>query len=91
MPHSKATHLLDTDILSLSMRCQEPAFSRVTNYFVTNEKLSYSAMTRYEVRRGLLARYATSRIKKFELLCESNDVIPIDDAVLDRAAAIYAD
>jgi tRNA(fMet)-specific endonuclease VapC len=90
VPHSKATHLIDSDILSLSMRSQEPAFSRVKNYFVTNEKLSFSAMTRFEVLRGLLAKNATTQTKKFELLCVSNDVISIDLPILDRAAYIYA-
>jgi tRNA(fMet)-specific endonuclease VapC len=72
------------------MRRQEPAFSRVTNYFVTNGQLSFSAMTRFEVLRGLRARNASTRITDFDLLCQSNDVIPIDQPVLDRAAYLYA-
>jgi tRNA(fMet)-specific endonuclease VapC len=47
-------------------------------------------ITRYEILRGLKARGATGQQRAFESFCATNSVLPLTDAVVVRAADIYA-
>jgi tRNA(fMet)-specific endonuclease VapC len=48
-------------------------------------------MTRYEILRGLHAKRAISQLAAFEQFCALNEVLPITDAIIARAASIYGD
>lgn len=50
-----------------------------------------SVMTRFEALRGLKAKGAAAQIRSFELFCAANEVLPLTDAIVVRAADIYAD
>ena len=41
--------------------------------------------------RGLNAKRATEQLAKFEILCASMQILPLTDAIIIRAAGIYAD
>lgn len=83
--------LLDTDILSALMRSTPSVLNRAQDYLAVHGKLSFSLMTRFEILRGLKAKRATKQLAAFGAFCASSQVLPIDAAVVDRAADIYAD
>lgn len=83
--------LLDTDILSAIMRRQPQAVMHARQYLTEHPRLSLSIITRYEVLRGLLAKNAQRQRSAFDRLCTASEVLPLDEAVIARAAEIYAD
>lgn len=83
--------LLDTDILSALMRREEVALEYARDYLAFHPQLSISLITRYEVMRGLKAKNASAQLKRFDILCASLEVLPPSDAIIERAADIYAD
>jgi tRNA(fMet)-specific endonuclease VapC len=83
--------LLDTDILSAVMRQKPAVMPRARAYLAANGQLTFSIITRYEVLRGLYARGATTQLAAFNRLCRANVVLPLTDAIVVRAAGIYAD
>jgi tRNA(fMet)-specific endonuclease VapC len=46
--------------------------------------------TRYKILRGLKARRATRQIARFEQRCQQSVVLPVTDAIIVRAADVYA-
>jgi tRNA(fMet)-specific endonuclease VapC len=86
-----APALLDTDILSAIMRRQPQAVVHARHYLTEHPRLSLSIITRYEVLRGLLAKGAHRQRSAFDRLCAASEVRPLDEAVIARAAEIYAD
>lgn len=83
--------LLDTDTLSAIMRRDPRVLPRAAAYLAIHQRFTWSVITRYEVLRGLHARNATTQLAAFERLCAANDVLPLTDAAVVRAAAIYGD
>jgi len=83
--------LLDTDVLSGLMRKTPVALNRATRYLSDHPQLTISAITRFEILRGLKAKGATAQLTAFKIFCTTNEVLPIDDPVIERAADIYAD
>jgi tRNA(fMet)-specific endonuclease VapC len=83
--------LLDTDILSAVMRRRQPAWTRAQAYLGDHQLLSFSIVTRFEILRGLKARQASVQQVTFDRLCAASHVLPLVDAVVIRAADIYAD
>lgn len=83
--------LLDTDILSAILRGHSPAISRSQAYLADHGRLTFSIITRYEMRRGLLASGATIRLLVFERLCAQSEILPLTDHVVDQASLVYAD
>ncbi len=56
-----------------------------------HSQFSFSIITRYEILRGLKAKNATKQIAAFERLCASSNVIALTDAIVVKAAEIYAE
>ncbi|MGH7199277.1 MAG: type II toxin-antitoxin system VapC family toxin [Planctomycetaceae bacterium] len=83
--------LLDTDIVSALMRRDATATARARIYFADHHQYTFSAITRFEVLRGLLVRRTTVRAAEFQRLCLMSQILPLTDAVIDRAAVVYAD
>jgi tRNA(fMet)-specific endonuclease VapC len=83
--------LLDTDILSAVMRQFPPALAHAQAYLAVHHHLTFSSITRYEILRGLHAKNATVQLAAFELLCDVSRILPLTDAIVMRAATIYAD
>ncbi len=83
--------LLDTDVLSGLMRKTPAALNRARSYLADHRQLTISLVTRFEILRGLKAKRATSQLAAFDSFCGNNEVVPITDAVIVRAAEIYAD
>ncbi|CAN5764088.1 type II toxin-antitoxin system VapC family toxin [soil metagenome] len=83
--------LLDTDILSNLMRRHPVAIGRAQTYLATYPQLTISILTRYEILRGFRARGATTQLTTFDRFCSANEGLPLTDAIIVRAADIYAD
>ena len=83
--------LLDTDILSALMRRHPAASTHARAYLAVHHRLTFSIITRYEILRGLYAKNATAQLAAFDRLCRVSTILPLTDAIVIRAATIYAD
>jgi tRNA(fMet)-specific endonuclease VapC len=82
--------LLDTDVLSALMRRVPSAVNRARTYLADHQQLTISLVTRFEILRGLKAKRATTQLTVFDSFCANNEVLPITDQIIVRAADIYA-
>jgi predicted nucleic acid-binding protein len=82
--------LLDTDILTevFKLRNQSVAAS-ATAYLQKHGQFAISAMTRFEVTRGLRHKRAAQSLNRFEWMCARMLVIPVSEDVLDKAADLW--
>lgn len=46
-------------------------------------------MTRYEIVRGYKDQGATTQLARFATFCQNSVVLPITDAILDRASELW--
>jgi tRNA(fMet)-specific endonuclease VapC len=84
--------LLDTDIPSeVLKRRDRVVVVNAANYLSQHLQFAFSAVTRYEVRRGYFSRHAAARLHRFDVFCQHSIVFPITDDVLDRSALLWAD
>lgn len=83
--------LLDTDVLSGLMRQTSSVVDRARDYLADHSWLTISLITRFEILRGLKASGATTRLAAFDAFCAANEVLPVDERIVVRAAEIYAD
>ena len=82
--------LLDTDILSEVLKQKNPdVVSKATDYLAQYQQFAISAMTRYEIVRGLKAKHATAQLQKFHTFCQHSVVFPISDDILSEAADLW--
>jgi tRNA(fMet)-specific endonuclease VapC len=82
--------MLDSDVLSALMRRDAKAVERAREYLDVHSQLAFSLITRYEILRGLKAKRATAQLAKFEDFCATCQVIPVTEAIAERASDIYA-
>ena len=86
MPHS----LLDTDILSEVLKQKNPTvLQHAAAYLKAQQQFTFSAITRYEVIRGLKAKNATRQLQQFATFCQHSLILPLTDAIFDRAAELW--
>jgi tRNA(fMet)-specific endonuclease VapC len=84
--------LLDTDTLSEIMKSRDARVARqAQNYLAAYGHFTFSILTRYEILRGLKAKQAARQIALFEQQCQKSDVLALNDAIIQRAADIYAE
>jgi len=82
--------LLDTDILSAVMKGNPAVIARAHAYLEEHGALAFSLITRYEILRGLKAKKAAAQLEAFDRFCETCLILPLTDAIVIRAADIYA-
>ena len=83
--------LLDTDTLSEIMKSRDAAVSRkACEYLIQFGAFTFSLITRYEILRGLKAKNAVVQTAAFDKRCQESQVLPLTDAVVVRAADLYA-
>jgi tRNA(fMet)-specific endonuclease VapC len=83
--------LVDTDILSAIIKRHPNALNQARNYLATHAQLTFSLITRFEVRRGLEAKKAAKQITAFDRFCASNELLPLTEPIVVRASRIYGD
>ena len=82
--------LLDSDVVSALMRSHRIASARAAGYRALYPGYSMSAMTHFEVVRGLRAIRATRQESQFEVFARESMILPLTDEIFERAADIYA-
>ncbi len=83
--------LLDTDILSEFLRGNECVIKNAEQYLQRFEVFTFSVVTYYEIKNGLLYRDAKKQLKKFTQLAELSNIVPLTVADAEYAAGIQAD
>ena len=84
--------LLDTDILSeVLKRKNQHVLAKARQYLTAHPRLAFSAITAYEIIRGLRARRATRQFAGFLTTVGTSEVFPVSMPVLMRAAELWAD
>ena len=83
--------LLDTDILSALLRQQPAVINHATQYLSVFLQCTFSLITRYDILRGLKAKSAQKQLMAFNAFCQNSEVLPVTEAIIDRASDIYAD
>ena len=82
--------LLDTDTLSAILRGTPVVQARSRDYLAEHRAFALSIITRYEILRGLKAKDATAQVQAFDRFCETCLILPLTDAIVVKAAEIYA-
>jgi tRNA(fMet)-specific endonuclease VapC len=82
--------LLDSDIVSAILNRDPRVVDRARDYFNQHKRFSFSIFTKYEILRGLKARDANRKLGQFEQICRLNEILPLTDSIVERAAEIYA-
>jgi tRNA(fMet)-specific endonuclease VapC len=84
--------LLDTDILSeVLKRKDRKVLATARQYLAQHQRLAFSAITVYEIVRGLKANRAARQLGEFLKTVGTSDVFPPSLAILMRAAELWAD
>jgi predicted nucleic acid-binding protein len=82
--------LLDTDILSEVLKAKDPqVMGKASQYLAAHSRFAFSAITFYEVIRGIQARSAKRKMARFVQLAAGADVLPVSIPVLQRAADLW--
>lgn len=82
--------LLDTDTISLFLKNYPKIISAANRYLSHFRGFTFSSITRYEVLRGLKIKNAEKQIERFEIVCNNSRILEINDAIIVKAADIYA-
>lgn len=82
--------LLDTDTLSEVLKQRNSrVVTKAVDYLAKHAEYAISAITRYELLRGLKDRGAVNQQTAFERFCQHSKIAPVNDAVLDRATDLW--
>lgn len=83
--------LLDTDTLSEIFKGKNTiVLSNAAAYVAVCGHLSFSALSRFEIVRGLRYRNAAANLQRFENVCHDSQIFAVSDSILDRAADLWA-
>lgn len=82
--------LLDSDIVSFYFKKYPKVVAEAQPYLQQHQIFTFSAITRFELLRGMKVRNATFQLKFFDLFCNQNEIIELNDKIIIRAADIYA-
>lgn len=89
MPAAPA--LLDTDILSELLKQHPAVLQKAQAYLADHGRLAFSIITRYEILRGLKAKHALAQEAAFERFCQTSEIVPLTDEMIQLAATLYSD
>jgi tRNA(fMet)-specific endonuclease VapC len=82
--------ILDTDILNEVLKQKnQKVVAAASAYLRMHGQFAMSALSRYEVIRGLRDANATTQLSRFATFCQNTLILPITDAILDRAADLW--
>jgi tRNA(fMet)-specific endonuclease VapC len=73
------------------MRKTAAGLIRARAYLADHTQLTISLINRFEILRGLKARQATSQLAVFGSFFSNNEVLPITDSVIIRAADLWSE
>jgi len=83
--------LLDTDMLSEVLKGVDAVVSaNARHYLRMQPRFRFSLVTKFQVLRGLKWKAASVQQVQFEQICRDSIILQIDDAVIERAAVLWA-
>jgi tRNA(fMet)-specific endonuclease VapC len=84
--------LLDTDILSEVLKGRNPQVTAIADRYLAEHRwFAFSAITFYEVLRGLRATSAVRSMDSFLKLADDSEILPASLPVLKRAADLWVE
>ena len=84
--------LLDTDMLSeILKRRSARVMAKTAAYLEEHGRFTFSAFSRFEIRRGYVERRATRQLARFNVFCGHSLVLPVTDVIFDRACDLWAE
>lgn len=82
--------LLDTDILNEVLKQRNVnAVRHAADYLAAHGAFTISAITRYEVLRGLKNKNASAQLARFHVFCQHARILSVTNDVLDRTADLW--
>jgi tRNA(fMet)-specific endonuclease VapC len=85
-------YVLDTNIITAILKGDEKLNQKIKKSILDGESILINAISYYEIKRGLLAINATTKLKNFEFFCNSFGLLLLDTlSIFDIAAEIYSD
>ena len=85
------TYVLGTNIITAVLKGNEKVKKRVQEVIIKGEEIFINGISYYEIKRGFLAKDATTQLGKFDLLCKKFGLLLLDtQSIFDEAAEIYA-
>lgn len=85
-------YLLDTNIVTAQLKNNQKVKEKLKEVGNQGEEVLVSCLTYYEVKRGLLAVNAISKLFLFNEFCKEIRVILLDNLqIIEKAAEIHAD
>ncbi|GBF80808.1 plasmid maintenance protein [Aphanothece sacrum FPU1] len=85
------SYLLDTNIVSLVIKQNVQILQKIETVKAKEQNMYISCISYFEIKRGLLAVKATTKLKIFNKFCQNHQIILLDDlAILEKAAEIHA-
>lgn len=82
--------LLDSDMLTeMLKRRNSTVTAHAASYLNQHGAFALSVFSRFEIRRGYLAKHASRELARFNIFCEHSLLLPISDAVLDQACSLW--
>ena len=87
----RINYLLDTNVVSATIKNNEAVQNQLYKASVYKRRVFISGITYYEIKRGLIASNATTKLSQFNKLCQEYPVLFWNDiAILEKAAEIHA-
>jgi tRNA(fMet)-specific endonuclease VapC len=83
-------YLLDTNIVTAHLKGHSGVRQRILEAELAGHPVRLNAVSYYETKRGLLAIGAHRQLAAFERLWRVLGIVMIDQAILDKAAELYA-
>lgn len=83
--------VLDTNIISYFLKGTPNVVDRLNQYSQVYSALTFSLLTYYEIKSGLLYKNASNLLSRFEELASESEILPLSVATMEIASRIYAD
>ncbi|MDZ8050689.1 MAG: type II toxin-antitoxin system VapC family toxin [Aulosira sp. ZfuVER01] len=83
--------LLDTNILSYFLRGELQVVTKLSEYQQFHSNLTFSVLTYYEIKSGLLYKDARKLLQQFEILANGSEILQLDLETANIASIIYTD
>jgi len=83
--------VLDTNIVSYFLRGNAEVVDRLSQYSQFYDAVTFSLLTYYEIKSGLLYKNASNLLTRFEELASESEILPLSLMTMSIASDIYAD
>ena len=85
------TYFLDANIVSYLLKGNKDIFAKLSDLASCDHIISIPSIVYYEIKRGLLANGAISKLNRFINFAKVLGIVELKTSTLDIAAQIYSD